>query len=572
MSATNAFDGVRMAQTVVDAHSCSKKIKWKIICTDNKVEGMGFSMKTFLGFLFLAVLPCARAELKLPAVFSDNMVLQRNEPVKVWGWDAPGAVVSVEFSGQKHSSPVDAAGRWMVCLDPLEATKNSATMTVSSSDKSERRDIRNILVGDVWFCSGQSNMEIPVSSSLNAQKEIAAAECPEIRLLKVRKDVALVAKEDVVPEKPWSVCTPGSVADFSAVAYYFGREIQRESGIPIGLIQSSWGGTPIEPWIPVAAMESDPECANVLKPWREMEKGVPDYASHFDKYVEERKKELQELNRVLWQWMLRQKEAKEKGAAFNEPAPQPRQPPLPGHQNTPGGLFHAMVSPLAPFAIRGVIWYQGESNANQVESAELYGKQLPMLIKSWREAWSRPELPFYFVEIANYSAVQKEPREAGGWPVLRDMQLQTWKTVPHTGMAAAIDLGEADNIHPPNKQEVGRRLALHALKNEYGKDIPVSGPVLRAVRREGGKVMLDFEHVDGDLEARGGQPRGFALADTSGKWHWAEAEITGEGISLRSDKVSLPSAVTYGWASNPIGNLYSKQTTLPLVPFCERIP
>ncbi len=529
-------------------------------------------MKKSFCFLFLALLSCVRAELSLPAVFSDNMVLQRSEPVKVWGWDTPGATVSVEFSGQKRSALVDEKGRWMICLDPLKASGDPATMTVSSSDKNERRDIHKILVGDVWFCSGQSNMEIPVSSSLDAQKEIAAAQCPEIRLLKVRKDVSLVAREDVVPEKPWSVCTPESVADFSAVAYYFGREIQRESGIPIGLIQSSWGGTPIEPWIPVAAMESDPECAAVLKPWNEMKSKVSDYDANFDTYVEERKKELQELNRVLWQWMLRQKEAKEKGVAFTEPAPQPRQPPLPGHQNTPGGLFDAMVSPLAPFAIRGVIWYQGESNANQVESAELYGKQLPLLIKSWREAWGRPELPFYFVEIANYSAVQKEPRESGGWPVLRAMQLQTWKTVPHTGMAAAIDLGEADNIHPKNKQEVGRRLARHALKNEYGKDMPVSGPILHTVRRDGNKVTLDFDHADGGLDARGGIPKGFALADTSGKWHWAEAEIAGNSISLGSDKVPLPCAVTYGWASNPIGNLYGKPTALPLIPFCEKIP
>lgn len=529
-------------------------------------------MKKSFCFLFLALLPCVRAELKLPSVFSDNMVLQRNEPVNVWGWDTPGGTVSVEFFGQKHSALVDEKGRWIVCLDPLEATENSATMTVFSSDKSDRREIRNILVGDVWFCSGQSNMEVPVSSSLDAQKEIAAAHHPEIRFLKIRKDVALGAKEDVVPEKPWSVCTPQSVADFSAVAYYFGKEIQRESGIPIGLIQSSWGGTPIEPWIPVAAMESDPECASVLKPWNEMGKGLPDYVANFDVYVGQRKKELQELNKVLWQWMLRQKEAKEKGAAFTEAAPQPRQPPLPGHQNTPGGLFDAMVSPLTPFAIRGVIWYQGESNANQVGPAELYGKQLPMLIKSWRKAWNRPELPFYFVEIANYSSVQTEPRETGGWPVLRAMQLQTWKAIPHTGMAAAIDLGEADNIHPKNKQEVGRRLALHALKNEYGKDTPVSGPILGTIRRDGSKVMLDFDHAEGGLEARGGAPKGFALADTSGKWHWAEAEIAGNSISLSSDKVPLPCAVVYGWASNPIGNIYGKTTGLPLIPFCEKIP
>jgi sialate O-acetylesterase len=219
-----------------------------------------------------------------------------------------------------------------------------------------------------------------------------------------------------------------------------------------------------------------------------------------------------------------------------------------------------------------VIWYQGESNANQVDAARLYGKQLPLLIKSWREAWNEPELPFYFVQIANFYPAQTEHRESGGWPILRDMQLQTWKTVPHTGMAAAIDLGEADNIHPKNKQDVGRRLARHALKNEYGKDTPVSGPILRTARRDGDKVTLDFDHADGGLEARGGDPKGFALGDANGKWHWADAEIAGDAISLRSDKVPLPTTVAYGWATNPIGNLCSKSTGLPLTPFSQKIP
>jgi len=500
------------------------------------------------------------------------MVFQRDEPLKIWGRGDPGATVTVEFTGQRQSGMVDEKGRWSVHLEAPRLTAKPEVLTVVSSEGKQRLEIRNVVVGDVWFCSGQSNMEIPVSQSQNAQEEIAAARHPEIRLLKVMRDVALAANEEVSVALTWSPCTPESVGDFSAVAYYFGREIQREAGVPIGLIQSTWGGTPIEPWMSVAVMESDPACAAALKPWDEMKAKVADYDTNFGKYVEERKKELADLNRALWQRMLRQKEAKEKGVAFTEPAPQPRQPPLPGHQNTPGGLFNAMVSPLTPFAIRGVIWYQGESNANQVESARLYGKQFPLLIKSWREAWGRPQLPFYFVEIANYSAVQKEPRESGGWPLLRDMQLQTWKTIPHTGMAAAIDLGEAENIHPENKQEVGRRLALHALKNEYGKTATVSGPILRSARRDGDKVTLGFEYADGGLEARGGIPKGFALADTSGKWHWAEAEIAGDAIALRSDKALLPTAVAYGWANNPIGNLYAKATALPLIPFCEKIP
>lgn len=528
--------------------------------------------KTTLLCLSLALLPCARAELKLPAVFSDNMVFQRDEPLRVWGRGDPGATVTVGFANRKQSGVVDDKGRWSVRLEPPKLMAQPEVLTVVSSEGKQRLEIRNVLVGDVWFCSGQSNMEIPVSQSKNAQEEITSARHPEIRLLKVQRDVTLAAGEEVPIALSWSPCTPESVGDFSAVAYYFGREIQRETGVPIGLIQSTWGGTPIEPWIPIAVMKSDSECAAVLKPWDEMRAKVADYDTNFGNYVEQRKTELLELNRVLWQWMLRQKEAKEKGVTFTEPAPQPRQPPLPGHQNTPGGLFNAMVSPLTPFSIRGVIWYQGESNANLVESARLYGKQLPLLIKSWREAWNRPELPFYFVQIANYSAVQTEPRETGGWPLLRDMQLQTWRTIPHTGMAVAIDLGEADNVHPQNKQEVGRRLALHALNNEYGKTARVSGPILRSAKRDGDKIKLDFEYANGGLAARVGSPKGFALGDASGKWYWAEAEISDNAISLRSEKVPLPSAVAYGWASNPIGNIYDQSSGLPLVPFSEKIP
>lgn len=536
---------------------------------------MKVSMQKKLVFLFLVLLaPCVRAEFRLSPVFSDNMVLQRNEPVCIFGEGTSGAVVSVEFAGQRQAVPVSESGRWSVRLEPLETASVPAVMTVVASSSAGRQEkkIQNVLVGDVWFCSGQSNMAVPVSQSLDAEKEIAAAQHPELRFLKVRQDVALAAREDVIVERAWSVCTPESVGDFSAVAYYFGREIQRESGVPIGVIQSAWGGTPIEAWIPAAAMESDSECAAVLKPWEDMRQKIEDYDANFGHYVEERKKELQELNRVLWQWTLRKRAAKEKGEAFSEPAPKARTPPLPGHQNTPEGLFNAMVSPVTPLAIRGVIWYQGESNANQVEAARLYGKQLPLLIKSWRAAWKRPDLPFYLVQIANYDAVQTSPKENGGWPLLRAMQLQTWKNTPHTGMASTIDLGEADNIHPKNKQEVGRRLARYALKNEYGKDETVSGPIFRSARRSGGKVVLDFDYAEGGLAAREGSPMGFALGGADGKWHWAQAEIAGGIVYLQSEHVSSPVAVAYGWASNPIGNLYNPSSGLPVVPFCEEIP
>lgn len=537
-------------------------------------KGPAISTTIALACVFAAFLTPVRAELLLPSVFSDNMVLQRDTPVEIRGRAAPAASVDVEFAGQTHAAIADEDGRWQVCLDRLAASATPAVLTVTSTGsggKPQKRQIRNILVGDVWFCSGQSNMEWAVNGALNAAEEIPAARYPELRIFKVRKDVTLEANEDALPEKPWSVCTPESVADFSAVAYYFGREIQRESGVPIGLIQASWGGTPIESWIPVPAMESDPECARTLEPWREMAAALPDYVSNFAGYVEERQKELQELNRVLWQWQLRKKEAKEQGTPFVEPPPEGPKTPLPGHQCTPGGLFNAMVAPLTRFPIRGVIWYQGESNANQVDTAQLYGKQLPMLIESWRTAWNQPGLPFYFAQVANFHHAQTEPKESGGWPLLREMQFQTWKSVPHTGMAVTIDLGEEDNIHPANKQEVGRRLALHALRNQYGKNITVAGPLIRAAQRKGDKVVLTFDHADGGLTARDADPRGFALADADGKWHWADAEISGGEIHLRSKVVPEATRVAYGWANNPVGNIIGKATGIPLNPFSMQV-
>jgi len=519
--------------------------------------------------LLLCLLPCARAELWLPTLFSDNMVLQRDMPVRVLGRGEAGSTVTVSFAGQERSAAVDGHGNWHVALEPLKPSAVPGVMTVAASTGDEKREFRNILVGDVWVCSGQSNMEIPVSQALNPEKEIAAANHPEIRLFKVQRDVALSGQEDVRVDLAWISCAPDTVGNFSAVAYYFGREIHREAGVPIGLIQSTWGGTPITAWTPVSATNSDPECAAVMKPWDELRAKVPDYETRFRSYVEERKNKLDEFNRILWQWVLREKEAKKSGTPFAEPAPKFDEPTVaPGHWTTPGGLFNAMISPLTPFAIRGVIWYQGESNAGSLEGAKLYGKQLPLLIESWREGWSRPDLPFYFVQIANYMAAQKEPHESNGWPLLRDMQLQTWKNIPHTGMAAAIDLGEADNIHPLNKQEVGRRLALHALKNEYGKNVTVSGPVFRSCRRDGDKAILKFDFAEGGLESSENMPGGFALCDSGGKWFWAQAEIVGEEIRLQCDQVPHPSAVAYNWANNPIGNVRSKSSGLPLVPFC----
>ncbi len=481
------------------------------------------------------------ADVRLPAIIGDNMVLQGGDRVALWGWADPNEQVNVSVSWHKTAWTVQAdnAGRWMFRITapevggPYEMTlegKNTVT-------------VKNILVGEVWVGSGQSNMQWSVRQSADAEQEIAAAKYPKLRLFAVERTVAETPQSDC--KGKWVECSPETVGDFSAVAYYFGRELHKQLDMPIGMIHTSWGGTPAEAWTSRAMLEENPAFEPILKRY---EDAVAVYPKAIISYKERMEK-----------WNEAVKEAR----AAGKPAPgRPGEPLGPGHPHSPAGLYNAMIAPLVPYAIRGAIWYQGESNAGR---AYQYRELFPAMIKSWWDSWDRGDFPFLFVQLANFRDVKDEPGDSD-WAELREAQLLTL-SLPNTGMAVIIDIGEAKDIHPKNKQDVGRRLALWALAGTYGKDVVYSGPICRSTEKAGNKIILHFDHVDGGLVSRDGEPlEGFAVAGADRKFVWAEAKIEGNTVVVSSEKVADPVAVRYAWADNPVCNLYNK-AGLPATPF-----
>jgi len=527
----------------------------------------------------------ALADVKLPAVFGNNMVLQRDVKVPVWGAAEPGEPVTVTFRDQKLTAKANAKGKWTVHLKPLEAL--SPVYAVDRPPKPDERGVQpidnevltvqgkntikltNVLVGDVWVCSGQSNMAMSVRGSRSASKEIAEAKYPRIRLFSVRRTVALRAQADC--EGSWSECSPKAVAGFSAVAYFFGRELHKKFGVPIGLIHTSWGGTPAEAWTDRPALEAEPDLLPILARW----------LRHLENYFEAKKHYEEKL--AKWQEAVKKARAEKK-----RPPRRPRAPIGPNHPHYPSGLYNAMIAPLIPYGIKGAIWYQGESNAGR---AYQYRKLFPAMIQGWRKAWKQGDFPFLFVQLANFMKVEAEPKDAP-WPELREAQTRTL-ALPNTAMAVIIDVGEARNIHPKNKQDVGKRLALAAFKVAYGQDIVHSGPTYESMKVEGNKVRIRFKHAGGGLVAKpftglvtGHGPTlekrfgraitpdlrpktevlGFAIAGGDRKFVWANARIDGNTIVVSSPQVPKPVAVRYAWSNNPVCDLYNKEG-LPACPF-----
>jgi sialate O-acetylesterase len=459
----------------------------------------------------------AQAEVKLASIFGDSMVLQRELPVPVWGWADAGEKVTVSFAGQTQEATAGEDGRWQVKLNPLKASNEGQTLTVSGSSKVE---VKDVLVGEVWICSGQSNMEWSVNSSMNAQEEIAAADHPQIRLFNVQGHLTSPVPKDEAPGQ-WQVCEPGSVRGFSAVGYYFGRKLQKELNVPIGLVGSNWGGTRIEPWTSPSGFQSVPE--------------LKDIADKVAAYTPETK------------------------VAGKDPS----------------AIFNAMIHPLAPFAMRGAIWYQGESNGSEGES---YYHKKKALVNSWRELFN-PDLAFYWVQLANFQKPNDNPAGGDGWARLREAQSKALE-IPGTGMAVIIDIGEAGDIHPRNKQDVGDRLARFALHQTYEKkDIVPSGPLYKSHEVDGNAIRITFDHVGSGLmvgkksglapteEVKDGKLARFAIAGEDQQWHWADAKIDGNTVVVSSPAVSKPVAVRYAFSMNPEGaNLYNKEG-LPASPF-----
>jgi sialate O-acetylesterase len=445
--------------------------------------------KILLGILSVVVWACAdaMAEVKPHALFSDNMVLQQGQPVPVWGTATDGEKVTVKFARQTVTTTAKD-GQWMVKLKPMPANASPQTMTITGANTVE---VKNVLVGEVWIASGQSNMQWPLRQTEDAAAAIAAADNSQLRLFTVPRVIAGVPQRDVNAQ--WQLCTPATVPEFSAVAYYFGRDLRQTRKVPVGLIHASWGGTPAEAWTPRETLLANPTLAPLL-------------------------------------------EAK------------PRNP-----QNAATVLYNAMIAPLHPFAMQGVIWYQGESNSGR---AKEYQTLFPAMIQSWRESWQR-EFPFLFVQIAPHKGMTPEIREA---------QLLTWQKTPKTAMVVITDHGDANDIHPQAKAPVGERLALAARAIAYGEGIAYSGPVVRQVQIVGGKAILSFNHLGGGLVAKDGDLKGFTVAGPDKAFVPATATIRGDRIVVGSDEVSRVVAVRFGWANVPDVNLFNK-AGLPATPF-----
>lgn len=500
---------------------------------------------------------------RLPGFFTDNMVLQRDRDVPVWGWADAGEAVAVAFAGQVAETVAAESGAWRVTLQPMPASTNGNVLSVSSKSHpgTGAINLANVVVGDVWICSGQSNMEWTLSKVANAKAEADTADYPMIRHMKAQNTTADLPLTEL--KTAWQVSSPATAGGFTAVGFFFARHLHRELGVPIGLIGSNWGGTRIEPWTPPEGFRAVPELADITAL---VDATLPATETGRIAY----RKVLGDMR----EWIARAEVNVAKGL---NPPPQPRLPAIgTGHQD-PTRIYNAMIHPLIPFAIRGAIWYQGESNGS--EGVSYYHKK-QALIGGWRTLWGQGDFPFYFVQLANFGQPTDDPAGGDGYSRVREAQRQSL-SITNTGMAVIIDIGEAGNIHPANKQDVGLRLALWALGNEYGRaNLVYSGPLLKASSVEQGIIRVTFEHAGSGLivgtknglepvvEDPAGVLKRFAIAGEDRQWHWAEARIDGtDSVIVSSASVPAPVAVRYAFSHNPEGcNLYNREG-LPASPF-----
>ncbi|HVV99040.1 MAG TPA: sialate O-acetylesterase [Planctomycetaceae bacterium] len=487
----------------------------------------------------LAATSAVRADVRLPAVVGSNMVLQRDMPLPIWGWADPGEKVTVTLGDVTQSATAGDNGRWEVKFPAMKAGGDPLSMNIKGKNSI---NLTNILIGEVWLGSGQSNMEWSVERSAKAKEEIAAAKHPKIRLFLVPLVPSGVPAETV--NASWQECSPDTISRFSAVLYFFGREIQQDLDVPVGLIATSWGGTAIQPWIPPAGYEAHEEVKaegeNAAKAANAYPEIVKSMLPQYRTWLDQTEKQL---------------------AAGKHPKPPPNFPNHPLNSNgAPTGLYNGMIHPLVPFAIRGALWYQGESNRGQGMKYHTYMKAL---ISGWRKVWGEGDFPFLFVQLAPY----RYDQNSTALPEIWEAQTATL-AVPNTGMAVTTDITTVNDIHPPNKQDVGKRLALWALANTYGKkDIVYSGPLFDSMQVEGDKIRIKFKHVDGGLVARDGKPLNwFAIAGEDKKFHQAQATIDGESVVVHSADVKQPVAVRFGWDQIAEPNLMNK-AGLPASPF-----
>jgi sialate O-acetylesterase len=468
-----------------------------------------------------------RAEVRLPKLLSDHAVLQREAPIHIWGWADPGESVSVTLHGQHRSAVADPLGHWEVYLAPEHAggpydLQVAGTNSITISD---------ILIGDVWFASGQSNMEMPLNGFpnsavlKNAAQEIANANHPEIRLLHIDQKASNYPLQD--QPATWTQCTPETAASFSAVAYLFGRDIQEREHVPIGLIDSTWGGTPAEAWVSMDGISANASLMPVFSFWAKLADTQQDMPA------------------------LHQKEQREDLAAKNANAPKPHHEWHPNLDSwAPAALFNGMVAPATPFTIKGVIWYQGETNSNNGR-ANMYENVFSTLISDWRREWQQGNFPFLFVQISSFKSDERET-----WGIVRDAQRRTLD-LRNTAMAVSLDVGDPDNVHPSDKQTVAARLALAARSLAYGENIEYSGPLFREATVEGAGMRVWFDHTAGKLTSKEWSLPGFEIAGDDHRFVAATARIEGETVFVSSPLVSHPRFVRYAWANAPEATLFN---------------
>ncbi len=492
----------------------------------------------------------AHADVRLPAVFSDHMVLQRDAEVPVWGWAEPGEKVVVTLAGQRAEATADAGGAWRAKLGRLAAGGPHA-LKVEGKNTVE---IQDVLIGEVWLASGQSNMAMTVNRARDFEKECAASNLPQIRMFTTARTPAREPAKDC--KGSWAICSPETVGGFSATAYFFAREIHRALGVPVGILNSSVGGTPIEAWTSLDACKLKAELKPVLESW----------ASRAATYDPVKAKAAHE--KQLAAFAERAKRTKADG---KKPPRRPKAPMNPRDDtHYPGNLFNGMIAPLVPYAIRGAIWYQGENNTRG-ETAAFYDVLLDALIGDWRARWDGKApgpkagagFPFAWVQLPNFNAPPDRD-----WPAVRE-GMRRALAIPDTGMAITLDIGDPSNIHPTNKQEVGHRLALWAMAKAYGKNIAYSGPLLRSHEIRGNEIRLIFDHAEG-LKADG-EPAGFEVRAADGSWHKAIAKIDGDAVVVSSPDVTAPTAARYACSNNPAAPL-SNATGIPASPFTTGIP
>jgi sialate O-acetylesterase len=497
--------------------------------------------RTILVALFIAVSALiTRAEVRLHNLFTDHMVLQQGTTVPIWGWAEDGEKITVEFAGQKVSTTAKN-GRWMAKLKNLKPGA-PGTLKVSSTlnGKNTLIQVNDVLVGEVWLASGQSNMEWSLNKSFGSNQDIASSANANIRLFTVPK-LKLDGPTNNVNAR-WQECGPETVPGFSAVAYYFARDLQKALGVPVGVIHTSWGGSPAEVWIRQDLMSAKPEYKRDV----------------LDKYLSDQKK----LPEQITEWEKQDAVAKKAGTNLLT-----RKPSL----WKPAELYNGMIANIIPYAVQGAIWYQGESNAGR---AWQYRRLFADMIKNWRHDWDR-DFTFLEVQLAPFDKINNRQRsleqilakpEESTWAELREAQLLATKNLKKVGMAVITDVGDKDDIHPTKKEPVGARLALLARKIAYREKLVADGPTCDGVKFKDGKAILSFENIDGGLEAKGGALTGFAIAGEDKKFTWANAVIEGDKIIVSSTTVPKPAAVRYGWSDFPVVNLFHKQG-LPATPF-----